>query len=255
MPNEPGWFDPNANQVAEMLQAHKVIMENLFPAGHAFAAGGHVKVAGGGVGGGGGVPKGPYQWVKNLPEPKHKQISDMLSEQYGGKFKLFGSREMAKSIDVFGGLTSEEIENIQAKTLNSDYDFAAQDNALTENLMVVDGWNKVEVEEYVDNQTTHVYENTILDEKVQIAFKKDIKLYMSCWDQIDTEFFFRYLWKQSPTALPREHRNMYFNTLFASYECGQWFPVSLKSDKKVQGVWFEEPVPVDDPFGPQGAAF
>ena len=50
---------------------------------------------------------------------------------------------------------------------------------------------------------------------VQVVLRKDALFYRRVFDNIPSEFFYRYLWKSSPLQPDRAHIRLIMNTLFA----------------------------------------
>ena len=64
---------------------------------------------------------------------------------------------------------------------------------------------------YMDDEAITVVEM----DAVQVVLRKDALFYRRVFDNIPSEFFYRYLWKSSPLQPDRAHIRLIMNTLFA----------------------------------------
>lgn len=120
--------------------------------------------------------------------------------------KLFGSRFMSCYFG-YGG-----------RDKNSDWDFAFpycgaeyKENKLLEEL----GWLNKPTEKYKDSMHFQTWEKHIAGHKVQMCSKINLALFMTTYEKISPEFYWKYLHKSSKECLPKQVQTDIFNQLYA----------------------------------------
>ena len=131
-----------------------------------------------------------------------------------GRVWLHGSRYMASR--TFGC-------NKVILPEDTDWDYAAQHTQPWQQVYeaaIKEGWVEVVTESYKDNNTAYVFEKMLGDKKVQVSLRQNLQQYQDCYNGISPDFYFKYLWKKSPSCLPVEDRKKYYNQLYYAWETG-----------------------------------
>jgi predicted nucleotidyltransferase len=135
-----------------------------------------------------------------IPEKIKHEVSLMHPEAY-----LFGSRYMAKYLE-----DGKRVEN-------SDWDFAFPyegSETLELDRAKKLGWQPKESLKYMDNMSLSVYEKEVEGYKVQMCSKLNMALFKRAWESIHKDFYWDYLHKSSPYALPQVVQKEVFNQLY-----------------------------------------
>ena len=131
--------------------------------------------------------------------------------QIFGEVWLHGSRRMSSRL-----LPWETMELPEG----TDWDYAAQHKQpwqQMERVAYKNGWTEVVDKSYMDNNTAFVYEKTIDGEKVQVSLRQCLPTYKACFNSVDPDFYFTYLWKGSYKCFPVEDRRKFWNSLYDTY--------------------------------------
>ena len=100
----------------------------------------------------------------------------------------------------------------------SDWDFAAPLSEGNKQTLKNAGFEEVNIENYRDDLTTHVYAKVVNDQMIQVALKTDYDLFLQVWNSITPEFFEKYIWKNSN---PQVHIRSILNQLFRTAKCAR----------------------------------
>jgi hypothetical protein len=127
-------------------------------------------------------------------------------------YMLFGSRSMAAR-PAFEGFDPSFVIGAQI-TDETDYDFSAPYSEQNHNILINSGFAYWPPEQlgYKDDLTTGVYVKCYphkFDMKnpeifsgiptVNVVLRTDYHLFRQTWNSIDPEFYYKYIWKRSPT--------------------------------------------------------
>lgn len=107
---------------------------------------------------------------------------------------------------------------------NTDWDYATQNVQNWQDLVwrvTKEGWEEVVDASYCDNDTAHVFEKIIDGSKVQVSLRQNLNRYRDVFNSVDTDFYFSFLWKNSPECLPIEGRREFWNSLYYAWDCGK----------------------------------
>ena len=144
---------------------------------------------------------------------ERKKTADYLKfllehEEFGdvGEFYLFGSTSM-----IGGKFDPDMGESFDDE---SDYDYALEYTEATKKMLDEHkGWSRLADKDYMDSFTLQVYQGTVDGQKVQISLKKDLALFKEAWSSISKPFYWKYINKRSPTAMPKGDKVEYFSQL------------------------------------------
>ena len=103
----------------------------------------------------------------------------------------------------------------------TDWDYAAQHKQPWQQFVQeieAAGWKECVDKSYMDNDTAFVFEKSIDGEKVQVSLRQNLNRYIDCCSIIDSDFYFKYLWKGADSVLPVEDRRKFFNTMYCLWD-------------------------------------
>lgn len=118
---------------------------------------------------------------------------------------LYGSRNMLLREQV--ERKSSKIRDAMKKApthLQADYDFIIQDSPDVQAELLKRRFKKVDVSKMysLDEETSALFLKTVRvfheEMEIQVILKRDFYLSRKAWMSIDTDFYYRYLWKSSP---------------------------------------------------------
>jgi len=131
-------------------------------------------------------------------------------------FFLCGSRRMAQR--QVEEKTLEDHLNLKERSIlissDTDFDFYATHSKDLEAYLVSKGMTSATLDDYLDDEAVAV----LSKDNVQVVLRKNAIFYHDVFENISTEFFFRYIWKSSPdfrlvsTFDIREIMNQLFKT-------------------------------------------
>lgn len=107
---------------------------------------------------------------------------------------------------------------------STDWDYAAQHTQSCQQLLedaIKAGWVECVDKSYMDDDTTFVFERSINGNKVQVSMRQNLLRYKDCFNSIDVDFYFKYLWKSSGDCLSVEDRRKFFNSLYSCWDSGR----------------------------------
>lgn len=99
---------------------------------------------------------------------------------------------------------------------SSDWDYAVQYSThLEEYFKERLDWVKQEELDYQDATTMCVYSKTFPEDiTVQISLRDSLSVFKMAWESISGDFYWKYINKRSPTAMPSEDVKAYLNQLY-----------------------------------------
>lgn len=130
------------------------------------------------------------------------------------------------SIYLYGSVSKVDPEPFEAEGMvfdeDSDYDFAVPyERRLELELASRRDWRRLPDLDYQDDFTVAIYEGSLGGSKVQLSLRQAYNHFVTAWDAITPEFYWKFLNKRSPTFIGKEGVQLYLNQFYRLLE-GYW---------------------------------